>query len=79
MELMTGGTLYDRLHGEKKKEHPLSYLQKLQIARSIARGIQFLHSKNTMHRDLKSKNILVSLSHSFSHFDHSLVAAWWNS
>jgi serine/threonine protein kinase len=60
MELMTGGTLYDLLHKEKPEGHQsLSYTQKLQVSRSIARGIQFLHSRSTMHRDLKSKNILV--------------------
>jgi serine/threonine protein kinase len=60
MELMIGGSLCDLLHGGKIiKKQSLSYLQKLQITRSIAQGIQFLHSKNIVHRDLKSKNILV--------------------
>ncbi|KAK3101838.1 hypothetical protein FSP39_006736, partial [Pinctada imbricata] len=56
MEYCPGGTLYEhiRISGEGLPERTfLSYL------RQIAEGVKYLHSKSIIHRDLKSKNILL--------------------
>ncbi|EFA85632.1 LISK family protein kinase [Heterostelium album PN500] len=55
-ELVHGGDLGSILRDSSIQ---LPWLLKLHIARSIAEGMRFLHSKNIMHRDLKSNNLLV--------------------
>jgi predicted Ser/Thr protein kinase len=55
MEYMPRGSLYHVL-GSKL---PLDAKQRQQIALDIARGLAFLHSKNILHRDLKSLNVLL--------------------
>lgn len=54
MEHMEQGSLYQVL----EKPLPL-HLQK-QIALEIARGLQYLHARDILHRDLKSANILIN-------------------
>jgi len=54
MEHMEKGSLYQVL----EKPLPL-HLQK-QIALEIARGLQYLHARDILHRDLKSANILIN-------------------
>src|SRR4051812_15953461 len=51
MEIMDGGSLYEILH--ERKPVPWSMLQKVRILRHIARGIESVHSKNIVHRDIK--------------------------
>jgi hypothetical protein len=53
-EWMGGGTLFDELHKTKR----LNQTQLTIAAFDIARGMQFLHSMNIIHRDLKSLNVL---------------------
>jgi len=58
MEFLAGGTLQDVIkeydqHGglDEKSTHG--------IVTSVLRGLAYLHGRNIMHRDLKSKNILI--------------------
>ncbi|WVZ71336.1 hypothetical protein U9M48_019930 [Paspalum notatum var. saurae] len=72
-EHATRGSLHDILHGKKgvKGAHPgpvLSWMQRVRIAVSAARGLEFLHEKaepRVVHRDIKSSNILL--------FDHDVA------
>ncbi|KYQ92133.1 LISK family protein kinase [Tieghemostelium lacteum] len=55
-ELINGGDLGTAL---MNKSIPMSWNLRIKIARDIAEGMAHLHSKNIMHRDLKSNNLLV--------------------
>merc|ERR1712050_822018 len=57
-EFMPGGSLHDRLFGQRKNP-PLVPWQKHMIALEMAEGLAFLHSQRVVHRDLKSMNILL--------------------
>ncbi|CAM9391607.1 unnamed protein product, partial [Sphacelaria rigidula] len=56
MELLAGGDLRNML---KNCEQPLPEEKSRQIIRDICVGMAFLHSKATVHGDLKSANILL--------------------
>lgn len=56
LELLAGGDLRNML---KRAEHPLPEAQCRQIIGDICAGMAFLHSKATVHGDLKSANILL--------------------
>ena len=55
-EYMDKGCLYDYLRQLRK---PLRLQEKLDILGQAARGCCFLHSRNVVHRDLKSLNLLL--------------------
>ena len=55
MEYMPKGSLYH----VNKNEEPLPWSVRIKIATQIAEGISFLHSKNIVHRDVKSLNVLL--------------------
>ncbi|KAE9355337.1 hypothetical protein PF008_g4116 [Phytophthora fragariae] len=56
MELSPGGTLLDRVKA-RGKEFPEDEVK--DIMRNLASVIQYLHSRNICHRDLKLENILI--------------------
>lgn len=55
-EYMHGGSLYDYLH-KQKNFLPLSLL--LKFAVDVCSGMDYLHQKNIIHRDLKTANLLM--------------------
>ncbi|GAM27145.1 hypothetical protein SAMD00019534_103200, partial [Acytostelium subglobosum LB1] len=56
-ELISGGDLGTLLYDSTAIKIPWSL--KLNLAKDIAEGMVYLHSKNIMHRDLKSNNLLI--------------------
>lgn len=57
-EYCSGGTLFNLLH--TRKDAFVSWQQKLSILKEISKGMLFLHSRNFIHRDLKSLNVLMN-------------------
>ena len=59
MELMDL-SLSSRLHGEKKSAHAqLGTQQQVEIMHGASAGVQYLHSRDILHRDLSANNILL--------------------
>jgi eukaryotic-like serine/threonine-protein kinase len=61
MPYVEGETLYERLQREKR----LPVAEALTIARDIASGLGYAHSRGVLHRDVKPENILLSEGHAF--------------
>ncbi|KAK4744343.1 hypothetical protein SAY87_010655 [Trapa incisa] len=57
MEYMSGGSLRKYLHQQEPYSVPLNLV--LKLALDIAHGMQYLHSRGILHRDLKSENLLL--------------------
>ncbi|XP_062975592.1 serine/threonine-protein kinase A-Raf isoform X1 [Elgaria multicarinata webbii] len=51
-----GNSLYQHLHVQ---ETPLEMVQRIDVARQTAQGMDYLHAKNIIHRDLKSNNVFL--------------------
>lgn len=61
-QLMKNGSLEDRLLVRQKTTEPLTWMQRHEIAKGTARGLQYLHTigeKPLIHGDIKSANILL--------------------
>ncbi len=59
MELCNHGDLVDYLQGSEASSS-VSANEKLKLMLDIAKGVEYLHSKNVIHRDIKPSNILVA-------------------
>jgi len=59
MQYIEGTTLTDLLEGKKK----LSYGQIIDISKQICRGLQSMHAKGIIHRDIKSSNVMIDEDH----------------
>lgn len=57
-EFCAGGTVFALLH--QRSTLPLSWQQRLRVAIDVAKGMNFLHRRQVVHRDLKSLNLLLS-------------------
>ncbi|KAK3103589.1 hypothetical protein FSP39_020381, partial [Pinctada imbricata] len=56
MEYCSGGTLYDLMRSRGSELPEITFISYL---RQILDGTKYLHDKNIIHRDLKSKNLLL--------------------
>lgn len=65
LEFMDGGELRSLLSRYKETDHPVGFdAQKVRVALQVCHALTYLHSltPSVMHRDLKSRNILLSSS-----------------
>ncbi|KZV34916.1 ATP binding protein [Dorcoceras hygrometricum] len=60
-EFVSGGNLYKHLH-ETCAGNSLSWNERFNIILGAAKGLAYLHLKNTIHYNLKSSNILIDSS-----------------
>ncbi|EQC35441.1 serine/threonine protein kinase [Saprolegnia diclina VS20] len=61
MEYMAGGDLQAFLYSRARNS--VAWSQKAQFALEIARGLVYLHATEVIHRDLKSRNVLLTDAH----------------
>lgn len=54
MRFLEGNTLHQRI----KNEGPFSLQEAVRVLRQIAEGLQYAHSKNVIHRDMSSNNVM---------------------
>lgn len=59
MEYMNGGSLYDLLITQKETK-TLDWLDRYRLTMQTVLGLHFLHENNTLHRDLKAENVMLT-------------------
>lgn len=57
-ELCSKGSLYKALHQNGGKR--MTFKEKMKYALQVARGMSYIHAKGIIHRDLNSRNILLT-------------------
>ena len=74
MELMSGGSLYNylRTHGRSS----VTMETRTKLLHGIARGMLHLHSENIIHRDLATRNVLLSNERSLIPKISDFVSEW---
>ncbi|XWS60927.1 hypothetical protein CRYUN_Cryun07bG0080500 [Craigia yunnanensis] len=58
-EYVPNGTVADHLHGQRAKPGALSWSIRLEIAIETANALRYLHASDTIHRDVKTNNVLL--------------------
>ena len=72
-EYLPSGSLHEYLHESKKnRAKPLTDKQKIKIALQIAIAVQYIHSRQILHCDLKSANILIDKNFNIKLIDFGL-------
>lgn len=63
LEYANGGNLFDYLSNTlKTTSYPLSEVHVQKIIRQLICGLEYLHQKNIIHRDIKLENILINFN-----------------
>jgi len=70
MEFMPEGSLFDVLHSKKTLDWGIRY----QMSIEMSLGLEYLHDRNILHRDIKSLNVLLKNGHAkLSDFGQSRI------
>jgi eukaryotic-like serine/threonine-protein kinase len=59
MRLLNGGTLEQRLHHNNRQDNPLPAIgEVIHVLEQIANALDYAHSKDVIHRDIKASNVM---------------------